>query len=184
MPARDLIAAFCQWGSDEANLSAVQDPACPAARIPCAKPDPRWSCRTARAAGAGTQTSGNLIPPNRVPGPDRRARAGLGPARRIGGRSGFEVILRDGTRRKLAGFTFILLSRGSGPARLGILVSRKHSARANVRNSIKRRIREAFRAEHQALGPVDVLVRPPFGIVPTARMYRQLREAFVRLGQS
>lgn len=182
MPARDLIAAFCQWGSDEANLSTIQDPACPAARISCAKQHARRSRCVARAARARAQAPGHLISPNRVLGPDRRARSGLGPARRIGGRSGFEVLLQTGIRRKLGGYTFILSDRQAGPARLGILVSRKHSPRANVRNSIKRRIREAFRAEHHGLGSIDILVRPPFGVVPSARMILQLRQAFTRLG--
>ena len=132
--------------------------------------------------GRGDASASASDPTSGVLRPDRQARSGLGPARRIGGRSGFEALLRTGTRRKVAGFTFILSRREAGPARLGIMISRKHSPRANVRNAIKRRIREAFRAEHHALGPIDVLVRPPIGVPPSAAMVAKLRQAFARLG--
>jgi len=63
-----------------------------------------------------------------------------------------------------------------------MLVSRKHAARAVVRNGIKRCIREAFRLENERLGALDVLVRPPYGVKPSARMVLQLRDLFARLG--
>jgi ribonuclease P protein component len=62
-----------------------------------------------------------------------------------------------------------------------MLISRKHSARAVMRNRIKRCIREAFRLEQERLGPLDVLVRPPYGVKPSAEMIRRLREIFARL---
>jgi ribonuclease P protein component len=62
-----------------------------------------------------------------------------------------------------------------------MLISRKHSARAVMRNRIKRCIREAFRLEQERLGPLDVLVRPPYGVKPSAEMIRRLREIFGRL---
>jgi ribonuclease P protein component len=79
-------------------------------------------------------------------------------------------------RRSLAGYTFYLERRASGRARLGILVSRKHAALAAERNRIKRCIREAFRLEQEALGALDLLVRPPYGIRPSAQMIARLRE--------
>ena len=63
-----------------------------------------------------------------------------------------------------------------------MLVSRRHSARAVVRNHLKRCIREAFRLEQERLGPLDVLVRPPYGVRPSADMIRLLRGIFVKLG--
>jgi len=89
--------------------------------------------------------------------------------------------MRKGSRRTLDGYTFYLGRRETGEARLGILISRKHSGRATVRNGIKRCIREAFRLEHEKLGPLDVLVRPPYGIEPSSRMIAQLRELLGRL---
>jgi ribonuclease P protein component len=89
--------------------------------------------------------------------------------------------LREGGRRSLDGYTFYLGRRDAGRARLGILVSRKHAARAVERNRIKRCIREAFRLEQEALGAVDVLVRPPYGIKPSASMLQRLRELLGKL---
>jgi len=74
-----------------------------------------------------------------------------------------------------------LARRDSGGARLGMLISRKHAARAVVRNHIKRCIREAFRLEQGSLGALDVLVRPPYGVKPSAQMVTRLREIFGRL---
>jgi ribonuclease P protein component len=64
-----------------------------------------------------------------------------------------------------------------------MLISRKHAARAVVRNQIKRCIREAFRLEQERLGPLDVLVRPPYGVRPSAQMVARLRALFGRLTQ-
>ena len=52
-----------------------------------------------------------------------------------------------------------------------------------MRNRIKRCIREAFRLEHERLGPLDVLVRPPYGIEPSSRMIARLRELFGSLSK-
>lgn len=71
--------------------------------------------------------------------------------------------------------------RESGPARLGILVSRRHSRLSVTRNAIKRYIREAFRLEQAALGSLDLLVRPPLGVKPSPEMLRQLRALLARL---
>lgn len=113
-----------------------------------------------------------------MPGKPERARLGLGPERRIRGRAAFEPLLRAGKRSSSRGFVFILAPRESGPPRLGILISRKHSAKATVRNHIKRCIREAFRLEQAALGSlgaVDLLVRPPYGARPGPAMIVLLR---------
>jgi len=66
--------------------------------------------------------------------------------------------------------------RETGAARLGMLVSRRHAARAVERNRIKRCIREAFRLEQERLGALDVLVRPPYGVKPGAIMISRLRQ--------
>ena len=64
-----------------------------------------------------------------------------------------------------------------------MLISRRHAARAAVRNRIKRCIREAFRLEQERLGPLDVLVRPPYGVEPCAQMIARLRAVFCTLGR-
>jgi ribonuclease P protein component len=85
-------------------------------------------------------------------------------------------LLREGERRSAHGYTFYFERRAGGNARLGLLVTRKHAARASERNRIKRCIREAFRLEQERLGPVDLLVRPPYGIKPSSQMISRLRE--------
>ena len=118
-------------------------------------------------------------------GKSRRAelgkRYGLGAGRRLANKADFERLLRQGSKRSRSGYTFFTSVRDAGPARLGIVITRKHAARATVRNGIKRCIREAFRLEQAGLGALDVLVRPPFGARPGAQMLVRLRELFVEL---
>jgi len=110
-------------------------------------------------------------------------RFGLDAARRLRRRVEFERLLRQGKRRNLAGYTFYLEQREGGQPRLGILVTRKHAAEATERNRIKRCIREAFRLEQEALGPVDLLVRPPYDVRPTGQMIVRLRELLAGLNK-
>ena len=108
----------------------------------------------------------------------RQSRFGLGAERRLVRKADFERLLGEGSRKSQSGFTLFFLMRAAGPPRLGILISRRHAARATVRNRIKRCIREAFRMEQAALGALDVLVRPPYGARPGAPMLLRLREIF------
>lgn len=91
--------------------------------------------------------------------------------------------MKQGTKRSLDGFTFYLGSSESGRARLGILISRRHSPRATDRNGIKRCIREAFRLEQARIGALDVLIRPPYGAKASARMILRLRNLLGKLGR-
>jgi len=108
-------------------------------------------------------------------------RCGFGAGRRLSNKADFERLLREGERANRSGYTFFVSRRTQGQARLGMLVTRRHAARATVRNGLKRCIREAFRLEQAKLGAVDVLVRPPFGARPGARMLARLRELFLEL---
>ena len=116
-------------------------------------------------------------------GESRRAAFGLGADKRLARKADFERLLREGARRTRSGYVFFVSTRAAGPPRLGILVTRKHAARATVRNRIKRCIREAFRLEQAALGTLDVLVRPPLGARPGVAMLERLRELFSGLSQ-
>ena len=60
-------------------------------------------------------------------------------------------------------------------------MTRRHAALATERNRIKRCIREAFRLEQDRIGPLDVLVRPPYGARGSAAMLARLREIFAKL---
>ncbi len=108
---------------------------------------------------------------------------GLGARRRLKRSADFERLLREGERRSLSGFTFFIGRRDAGPARLGMLVTRKHAAKATIRNRIKRYIREAFRLEQENLGALDVLVRPPYGVRPAADMIAHLRGLLLKLNR-
>jgi len=116
-----------------------------------------------------------------VPERGKRARYGFGPDRRLSRRGEFERLLTHGKRRSIAGYTFFLERRQDGPPRLGILISRKHAARATERNGIKRCIREAFRLEQSRLDGVDMLIRPPFGVRASAGMLERVRELLCRV---
>jgi ribonuclease P protein component len=104
----------------------------------------------------------------------------FGPARRIRRSVEFEAVLRSGRRRQAAGFVFYVMPRASGAARLGLMVSRKHSKLAVERNAWKRCIREAFRLEQMSLGSFDIIVRPPFGVQAEASMIREVRALLTR----
>ena len=121
---------------------------------------------------------GELGSPGRATG---GRRYGLGADRRLGNKADFEQLLREGERQSRSGYTFFILMRTSGPARLGVLITRRHAAKATVRNRIKRCVREAFRLEQAGLRSMDVLVRPPYGARPGKAMLGRLRKLFMEL---
>ena len=137
----------------------------------------------ARVAPRAASASPCSVAPLHVLGQERRARFGLGAQVRITLRSDFERLLRQGVRRNASGYTFYVGQRQEGPARLGILVSRKHSRKAVRRNAIKRSVREAFRLEQERLGALDLLVRPPYGATPGRRMIDGLRQLLAMIGK-
>lgn len=112
-----------------------------------------------------------------------RPSLGFGADRRIATKAEYERLLRSGARKSLFGFTFIVVPRAIGPARLGILMSLKVSRRSNVRNRVKRCIREAFRQEQSGLAAIDVLVRPPQNIRVGRDLFARLRTAFAGLSR-
>ncbi|HEX5094027.1 MAG TPA: ribonuclease P protein component [Burkholderiales bacterium] len=116
-----------------------------------------------------------------MPERGKRTGFGFGPDRRLSRRGEFERLLTQGKRRNLAGYTFFLEKREEGPPRLGILISRKHSARATERNGIKRCIREAFRLEQARLEGFDMLIRPPYGARASAEMLSRVRELLCKV---
>jgi ribonuclease P protein component len=93
----------------------------------------------------------------------------------------FERLLRRGVRQTVEGYTFYIGRRENGAPRLGLLVTRQHSARAVERNRIKRCIREAFRLAQETLGALDVLVRPPFGVKASPQMIERLQSLLRKL---
>ena len=106
---------------------------------------------------------------------------GFGPEKRLKRSVEFVRLLRQGARLKANGYVFYFERKAQGVPRLGLLVTRRHSKRATVRNSIKRCVREAFRLEYRNLGPGDLLVSPPLDSRPGAAMIDELRVLFGRL---
>jgi ribonuclease P protein component len=102
-------------------------------------------------------------------------------SRRVRSSSDFERLLREGQRRSQSGFVVYFKRREEGPARLGLLVTRRHSRLAVERNRLKRCIREAFRVEQARLGAIDVLVKPPYGAVAGAGMIATVRKLLAKL---
>lgn len=144
---------------------------------------PRTDVRCSARGGPKGGSVSPCKPAAAVLGEARRAGFGFAADRRLANKADFERLLREGSRRTRSGYTFFVSMRAAGPPRLGILITRKHAAKATVRNRIKRCIREAFRLEQGALGPMDVLVRPPFGARPGVAMLGRLRELFSGLSQ-
>lgn len=116
-----------------------------------------------------------------MPDTEKARIADFGPQKRLRDSTVFVALLRGGQRRSAAGFTFFFRKREGGAAKLGILISRKHARLATDRNRIKRCIREAFRQEQHRLGPIDVLVRPPYGFKARAGLVDRLRTALLGL---
>jgi ribonuclease P protein component len=171
--ARSNTALFQVLHGDQAYLSTFEDETRAAPRFPRAQ-------SYARRTGGAAQPAGTRPAPARAVAASEKA-FGLSRARRLTRKADFERLLRSGARRGLAGYVFYIERREAGVPRLGMLVSRKHSKAATQRNGIKRCIREAFRLEQGKLGPIDVLVRPPYGIRPSPDMIVKLRELLARL---
>jgi ribonuclease P protein component len=102
-------------------------------------------------------------------------------SRRVARSADFERLLRDGERRSQSGYVIYFEKREQGPARLGLLVTRRHSRSAVERNYMKRSVREAFRVEQAGMGSIDVLVRPPYGVSGGAQMILTVRKLLARL---
>ncbi len=173
--ARSNTALFRTRGIHEAHLPTVQDASRAASRVSRAQQDAGWTRGFAQPARA------------RPPSPRAvtvvaaaQKRFALTAARRLRQKAQFERLLRQGERRVLEGYTFFVERRAAGKPRLGILISRKHAPAAVERNRIKRCIREAFRLEQENLGPLDLLVRPPYGPA-SSDMVSRVRNLLARL---
>ncbi len=70
----------------------------------------------------------------------------------------FKAVFAAGKRQTDACFTVISLPKAEGPARLGMVVSRKVSKLAVQRNRIKRQIRESFRRQQDELPHVELVI--------------------------
>jgi ribonuclease P protein component len=108
------------------------------------------------------------------------ARASLPRATRLRGAAQFTGAFQQRYRSQ----HFLLLTRPGGSvqggARLGIVIGRRHIARAVERARLRRNIREAFRVRRHQLGNIDVVVKYRGGSEDRAkaRIRSELNELF------
>lgn len=86
------------------------------------------------------------------------ARCGLPKSNRLLKPDEFRVTLKSGTRWRDDFFGVYATPNPYPYGRLGIVVSRKTSHRAVVRNRIKRQIRESFRCQKEKFSGMDIVV--------------------------
>ena len=174
--ASSNTALFRTRGRNEAHLPTVQDAPRAASWLSRALKNARWAQGLAQPARS-RPSSARVVTVVAA----AQKRFALDGARRLRQKAEFERLLRQGERRVLEGYTFFVERRAAGKPRLGMLVSRRHAAAAVDRNRIKRCIREAFRLEQERLGPMDVLVRPPYGRAASPEMVSLVRRLLALL---
>ncbi|HEX2057354.1 MAG TPA: ribonuclease P protein component [Actinomycetota bacterium] len=99
----------------------------------------------------------------------------------LSGKPHFARVHATGRRCTRDGVTAIVATRREGPARLGLSVGRS-SGSAVVRNKIRRRLREAFRA--YGPGPADVVLigRGPVATEPFSLVEEYVRQCLAGAG--
>ena len=90
-------------------------------------------------------------------------------------------------RRAIKGRYFIIHYRPNelATARLGVVVAKKQAKQANVRNLLKRLVREHFRKCRVQLPHRDLIVRvhAPVGKATRAMLHEDIIQLFSRLGE-
>lgn len=86
------------------------------------------------------------------------AQHGLSRSRRLRTPAEFKTTLKSTWRGRDEFFGVYVIPNPYPYGRLGLVVSRKASPRAVVRNRIKRQVREAFRRYQEKLGGLDIVV--------------------------
>jgi len=71
----------------------------------------------------------------------------------------FKRTFAAGRRLRCSVFTITVNTNAGQCPRLGLAISRRHAPRAVDRNRIKRVVRENFRTNAMALGPLDIVVQ-------------------------
>lgn len=102
---------------------------------------------------------------------------------RLLGSREFQTVFRR-SRRAADALFLVCAHYTSGPARLGLAISRKHARRAVDRNRIKRHAREAFRQLAPELAPADYVIvnRPGATTASPAALRDSLRARLMEVG--
>jgi ribonuclease P protein component len=79
--------------------------------------------------------------------------------RRLTGHGAFESVLRQGRRVEGLYLQLIVAKAPATGGRCGYIIGRKVAPRAVDRNRIRRKLREAIRAQSAAIGDHDVVLR-------------------------
>lgn len=97
----------------------------------------------------------------------------------------FKAVLKGSLRWRDDFFSIYALPNPHPHGRLGVVVSRKTSPRAVVRNRVKRQIREAFRGRQEKLEGLDfvVVAGPKAGRVQTASLRDALQQLWEKVEQ-
>ena len=100
------------------------------------------------------------------------------PEQRLHHGSEFAAVL--GGRRRVRGQVFELrcIDSSAATARLGLVVAKRLAKRANLRNTVKRLAREAFRHLNGRLPPIDLVVRLSGRIDPQLKVDPAVRKAW------
>lgn len=106
----------------------------------------------------------------------------LGPERRLPDKAAFDrVFSAPDIRQRRHPFSLLARKRGAGPARLGMVVGKRHARRAVDRNLLRRILRDHFRRAPLAGVDVIVLARKGAADVDRATLNEAARWLFERL---
>jgi ribonuclease P protein component len=134
----------------ETHIPTQRDQAQAHSRIPRPHEDRGRPSYTGCAPCQGPSSFGRLIL--------AFARCGLSKSYRLLKPAEFKVTLKSSTRWRDDFFGVYATPNPYPYGRLGIVVSRKTSPRAVVRNRVKRQIRESFRCQKEKFGGLDIVV--------------------------
>ena len=106
------------------------------------------------------------------------------PNNRLSDAASYGRVFKGARRSRDKWFTVLYRSRGRGPARLGLAISKKHCRQASNRNRIKRIVRESFRVTQAALEGIDVVVlnQPAAAHATNVELFDSLARHWERCG--
>jgi ribonuclease P protein component len=113
------------------------------------------------------------------------ARGGLPKSHRLLKPAEFTATLKSRLRWRNDIFSVYAAQNPYPFGRLGIVVSRKASPRAVVRNRIKRQVRELFRQNQDSLGGIDLVVvaSPKAGVSEVVSLRTSLQQLWEKVEQ-